>query len=64
MCVVPNNMALSSQNFARSNKINEKIYRLCICHILIYNEKRKADCFGHTLLKNCFLKHVTEGKLE
>jgi len=27
-------------------------------------QKRKANWVGHILCKNCFLKHVIEGKLE
>jgi hypothetical protein len=25
---------------------------------------RKANCTGHTLLRNCLLKHIIEGKIE
>jgi hypothetical protein len=27
-------------------------------------KRRKANCIGHILRRNCLLKHVTEGKLE
>jgi hypothetical protein len=26
--------------------------------------KRKANSIGHILLKNCFLKHMIEGRIE
>jgi hypothetical protein len=32
-----------------------------ILHIM---KRRKANWIGHTLRRNCFLKHVIEGKLE
>ena len=27
-------------------------------------KRRKANCFGHILRRNCLLKHVIEGKIE
>jgi len=27
-----------------------------------FNKRRKANWIGHSLSRNCFLKHVTEGK--
>jgi len=30
----------------------------------IYNKKKKANCFGNILRKNCLLRHVTEGNIE
>ena len=33
-------------------------------NILCTITRRKADWIGHTLRRNCFLKHVTEGKIE
>jgi hypothetical protein len=27
-------------------------------------KRRKANCFGHVLCRNCLLKHVTGGKME
>ena len=29
-----------------------------------YNKRRKANCTGHILCTNCFLKHVIEGRIE
>jgi hypothetical protein len=29
-----------------------------------YNKNRKANWISHILRRNCFLKHVIEGKLE
>jgi hypothetical protein len=34
---------------------------LCILHTII---RRKANCSGHILRRNCLLKHVIEGKME
>ena len=28
-----------------------------------YNKRRKANCAGHILRRNCFLKHVIEGRI-
>jgi hypothetical protein len=33
-------------------------------NILQIIKARKANCFGHTLRRNCPLRHVVEGKLE
>jgi hypothetical protein len=33
-------------------------------NILHTTEIRKANWIGHTLRRNCLLKHVTEGKIE
>jgi hypothetical protein len=33
-------------------------------NILCTITRGKADCIGHILRRNCFLKHVTEGKIE
>ena len=33
-------------------------------NILCTVTRRKADWIGHILRRNCFLKHVTEGKIE
>jgi hypothetical protein len=30
----------------------------------IYSKRRKAEGIGHTLRRNCLLKHVNEGKTE
>jgi len=27
-------------------------------------KRKKVKCIGHILLRNCLLKHVTEGKME
>jgi hypothetical protein len=34
------------------------------CNILHTIKRRKANCIGHILRRNCLLKHVIEGKLE
>jgi hypothetical protein len=33
-------------------------------NILHTIKRRKANCIGHILRRNCLLKHVIEGKLE
>ena len=33
-------------------------------HILNEIRKRKANCFGHILRRNCLLKEVIEGKIK
>jgi hypothetical protein len=33
-------------------------------NILHTIKRRKADCIGHILCRNCLLKHVIEGKIE
>ena len=33
-------------------------------NILYEIRKRKANCFGHILLRNCLLKQVIEGKMQ
>jgi hypothetical protein len=33
-------------------------------NILCTIARRKADWIGHILCRNCFLKHITEGKIE
>ena len=33
-------------------------------NILLTTTRRKANWIGHTLRKNCLLKHVIEGKIE
>jgi hypothetical protein len=37
-----------------------------MCNYDHYNtiKRRKANCIGHILRRNCLLKHVIEGKLE
>jgi hypothetical protein len=32
-------------------------------NILHTTKRRKADWIGHNLLRNCLLKHITEGKI-
>ena len=32
--------------------------------MLHITKRRKANCIGHTLGRNCLLKHVIEGKIE
>jgi hypothetical protein len=39
-------------------KVKEQI------NILHEIRKRKANCIGHILLRNCFLQRVTEGKVQ
>jgi hypothetical protein len=33
-------------------------------NILHTIKRRKVNCMGHMLLRNCLLKHVIEGKIE
>jgi glutamyl-tRNA reductase len=33
-------------------------------NILHTMKRRKANCIGHTLRRNCLLKHIIEGKIE
>ena len=33
-------------------------------NILRTIKRRKADCIGHNLRRNCLIKHVIEGKVE
>ena len=33
-------------------------------NILHTIKRRKAKCIGHTLRRNCLLKHIIEGKIE
>jgi hypothetical protein len=41
---------------------NEALHRVKEDKLILRNMKiRKADWIGHILLRNCLLKHVTEG---
>jgi hypothetical protein len=33
-------------------------------NVLRTRNRRKANCIGHILRRNCLLRHVTEGKIE
>jgi hypothetical protein len=44
---------------------NEKMLRVNEERIILQaTKRRKANWIGHTLSRNCFLKHVIEGKVE
>ena len=54
-------MKISWIDHARNEVLHRvKKERKILCTIT----KRKADCIGHILRRNCFLKHVTEEKIE
>ena len=44
---------------------NEELHRVKEArNTLQTTERRKSNSIGHILRRNCFLKHVTEGKME
>jgi hypothetical protein len=45
----------------RNEDVLHRVEERNILHTI---KRRKANCFGHILRRNCFLKHVIEGKLE
>jgi len=51
-----------SASHVRKDKVlhRVKVERNILCTI----QRRKANCFGYILRRNCLLKHVTEGKIE
>jgi ppGpp synthetase/RelA/SpoT-type nucleotidyltranferase len=52
----------SVKPIARKHEVRQRVKEES--NIAHKTKRRKVDCVDHILLKNCILKHVTEGNIE